>query len=153
MKKLLAFMFISSIGIVMLTGCSSNTDADLEPTPYASVNNLQNVTAMVKDGTLTENGLTILYQNSTDSEFTYGEAYVIEQKINNEWYQVPYLTKDGAVFIEIAYYLSPHSTAEWVTDWERIYGSLEVGEYRLVKEFLATGNDEKYYIAMEFNID
>lgn len=156
MKILLAFMFISSMSIVILTGCSSNADRALEPTPYATVNDLKGVTAMDKDGTLTANGLTIRYQNGTDSEFTYGEAYVIEQKINDEWYQVPYATDDDVAFIEIAYYLFPKATVEWTTDWESIYGSLETGEYRLVKAFLAVGaasDYETYYIATEFIID
>jgi len=44
---------------------------------------------------------------------------------------------------------------EWKVDWSWLYGSLDTGEYRIVKDILdfrKTGDYDKYYLAAVFLI-
>jgi hypothetical protein len=51
--------------------------------------------------------------------------------------------------------LASGDASEKVVDWNWIYGSLDAGEYRLVKDisnFRGTGDYDTYYLAAEFTI-
>lgn len=78
------------------------------------------------------NRITCFVKNSTDTEYMYGEEYVIEKLIDNEWYKIPF--PENAVWHSIGYMLAPQST-------NTIYISMEFpayiftnGSYRVVKQ-------------------
>ncbi|WP_411829955.1 immunoglobulin-like domain-containing protein [Metasolibacillus meyeri] len=59
-------------------------------------------------------------------------------------------------FIDIGYSLASFSVREWEVDWSWLYGSLNRGEYRLVKEisnFRNTGDYDNYHLAVEFTVE
>ena len=75
--------------------------------------------------------------------FVMGEAYTIEQRVNDVWTILPIKPrKDGAVyaFNDIGYELAPHSTRLFTIHVEPDKYDFERGqEYRIVKEFFKKG--------------
>ncbi len=140
----------------IVTETASNQPAetsDWEPTTYETVNNFDGVTMTVKEGTASSAGLTVVFENESGSQCTYGEYYCLEKKINGSWYQVPVVIDGDYAFNHIAYEVA--GEREWTIDWEWLYGSLDTGEYRIVKDvldFRGPGDYDKYYLAAEFTI-
>ena len=81
--------------------------------------------------------------NNTDRTCMTGEAYTIEQRVNDVWTILPIKPrKDGAVyaFNDIGYELAPHSTRLFTIHVEPDKYDFERGqEYRIVKEFFKKG--------------
>ena len=81
--------------------------------------------------------------NNTDRTCMTGEAYTIEQQVNDEWTVLPIKPrKDGAVyaFNDIGYELAPHSTRLFTIHVEPDKYDFERGlEYRIAKEFFKKG--------------
>ena len=81
--------------------------------------------------------------NNTDSTCVTGEAYAIEQRVNDVWTILHIKPrKDGAVyaFNDIGYELAPHSTRLFTIHVEPDKYDFERGlEYRIVKEFFKSG--------------
>ena len=81
--------------------------------------------------------------NNTESTCVTGEAYAIEQRVNDVWTILPIKPrKDGAVyaFNDIGYELAPHSTRLFTIYVDSDKYDFERGqEYRIVKEFFKKG--------------
>ncbi|MGI6707280.1 MAG: immunoglobulin-like domain-containing protein [Clostridia bacterium] len=129
---------------------------DWSPTTYETVNNLNGVTMTVKQGTVSSTQLTVIIENRSGSDCIFGEFFDLEKKINGVWHKLP-VTFDGDYgFNSIGYDLPPEESREWTVDWEWLYGSLEAGEYRIVKDILDfrdAGDYDTYYLAAEFIIN
>jgi hypothetical protein len=163
MKKL-CFLTCLVISILLVTGCvnqlSANTaegsDTFSESTDSTEpVNNLEGVVMTVKEGTVSPTGLTVVFKNITENELLFGEFYILEMKTDDGWYQVPVAFDGDYGFNSIGYILDPDSSREWSVDWEWLYGSLEKGEFRIVKDILdsnGVGRYETYYLAAEFTL-
>ncbi len=125
-----------------------------KPTPYETVNNFDGVAMVVKSGTASAAGLTVVLENRSNSECIYSEFFALEEKINGRWYQVP-IAIDNYGFNSIGYDLAPGEQREWTADWGWLYGDLGPGEYRIVKDILdfqGTGNYETHFLAAEFSL-
>ena len=87
--------------------------------------------------------ITVEIVNNTESTCITGEAYTIEQRVNDVWTILPIKPrKDGAVyaFNDIGYELAPHSTRLFTIHVEPDKYDFERGqEYRIVKEFFKKG--------------
>ena len=108
-----------------------------------------------KDDTISATGITVVLKNNSDKECIYGEFFLLEQKFNNSWYEVPVIIDGNYGFNSIGYELSPGDSGEWEIDWDWLYGSLEAGQYRIIKDILDfrdTGDFDKYFLAAEFTI-
>ncbi len=126
---------------------------DWEPTAFSDINDFDGVSMTVREGTVSAAGLTLEFKNTTDSECIYGEYYILEKKIGENWFQVPVALEGEYGFDSIGYMLGPKSDSEWTVDWEWLYGSLEPGSYRIVKDILdfrGTGDYDKHILAVEF---
>jgi len=95
--------------------------------------------------------------NNTDSPFMTGEAYTIEQRINDEWTVLPIKPrKDGAVyaFNDIGYELAPHSTRQFTIHVEPDKYDFERGqEYHIAKDFLKSGQSNPQSVYCYFTIE
>ena len=128
---------------------------DWKPTTYETVNNFDGVTMGVKEGTVSLTGLTLSFTNSSDKQCSYGDYFLLEKKVNEKWYQVPTII-DNYAFHDIGYDLAADGNGERKVDWGWLYGKLEPGEYRIVKDisdFRGTGDYETYYLAADFAVD
>ena len=87
--------------------------------------------------------ITVKMVNNTESTCITGEAYTIEQRVNDVWTILPIKPrKDGAVyaFNDIGYELAPHSTRLFTIYVNSDKYDFERGqEYRIVKEFFKKG--------------
>lgn len=87
----------------------------------------------------------------------WGEQFELE-RYNNEtkiWEPVPTLCEP--CFNEIAYEMGRNKIGEWKTDWEWLYGKLECGKYRIIKEIgyrtlLSSGPAPMRYYMTEFEV-
>ncbi|MBU9711892.1 immunoglobulin-like domain-containing protein [Evansella tamaricis] len=111
---------------------------------------------IVKEGTVSSTGLTVIFENNSDKQCIYGEYFLLEKKMEGRWYQLP-VTLDGNYgFNDIGYDLNPSDAREWAVDWKWLYGSLDTGDYRIVKDILdfrEAGDYDKYYLTAEFTIN
>lgn len=171
----MSFKYLSGIFIVLLlflSGCGIEanltkaseagdmevkTDSeDLQPTIYETVNDFEGVTMIAKEGTVSPTGMTVIFENQSNKQCVYGEDYLLEQKINGNWYQVPITFEGNYGFNDIGYELSPSDVQEFTVDWNWLYGELDQGEYRLVKsilDFRKSGDYDQYNLVAEFTID
>ena len=101
--------------------------------------------------------ITVEIVNNTESTCITGEAYTIEQRVNDVWTILPIKPrKDGAVyaFNDIGYELAPHSTRLFTIHVDSDKYDFERGqEYRIVKEFFKKGKKVPQNVYCYFTIE
>ena len=101
--------------------------------------------------------ITVKMVNNTESTCITGEAYTIEQRVNDVWTILPIKPrKDGAVyaFNDIGYELAPHSTRLFTIHVDSDKYDFERGqEYRIVKEFFKSGQNNPQSAYCNFTIE
>ena len=101
--------------------------------------------------------ITVEIVNNTESTCITGEAYTIEQRLNDEWTVLSIKPrKDGAVyaFNDIGYELAPHSTRLFTIHVDSDKYDFERGqEYRIVKEFFKKGKKVPQNVYCYFTIE
>ena len=143
MKKKLLWIFICFGLIFGLSGCRKDlTD--------------NNVFLLVKDGTLTNKGTTLILKNNSNIDYSYGEPYYIEREIDGVWKKVE--TIHDVVFNLPAWSIESGKSVEFNIDWEYGYGQLKSGKYRIVKEIFKSSssninNSVSFNIYAQFEID
>lgn len=155
-KKLLTLLLVGVL-IFALSSCSADngeSNSDIE-TEYEAVNVFKGVTLAVKKGSITPEGLTLVFHNNQDKEHIYSSFYCIERKNGDKWTKIAYVTEENVGWDDMAYILPANQSVEEAVDWEWLYGSLNAGEYRIIKEvfdYEAAGEYKTYYLAAEFVI-
>mgnify|MGYP005788807647 FL=1 len=109
------------------------------------LNTVNDGSMSIKEGTLTNSGLTLIITNLSNDEIILGEEYSIDKKENGKWKPLTPII-DNYGFNAIGYILKPNNNFESNIDWKGLYGELESGEYRLIKNV----NDK--YVSVEFKI-
>ena len=101
--------------------------------------------------------ITVEIVNNTESTCITGEAYTIEQRVNDVWTILPIKPrKDGAVyaFNDIGYELAPHSTRLFTIHVEPDKYNFERRQkYRIVKEFFKSGQSNPQSAYCNFTIE
>ncbi|MCD8230720.1 MAG: hypothetical protein LUD14_02650 [Clostridiales bacterium] len=102
---------------------------------------------------VTDHSMSICLSNDTGGEFTYGEAYAIEcyDEETNTWVLLE--ADQNAGFDEAAYILSDGEECTQEADWTDLYGSLEAGTYRVVKEVQSEADGTIYTLAVAFVVE
>ena len=110
-----------------------------------------NIDLKIKEGTLSNKGLTMIAKNLSDKDLEYGNPYTIEKYENGYWQSVE--TKNDIIFTLPAYGLKKNQSVEIKIDWEYGYGKLK-GKYRIVKSFSYKEKDKyiSFYKYLEFEI-
>ena len=113
----------------------------------------------IKEGSLTRNSATIVIKDINKYKIIYGEPFRIDKYQNSTWKEVN-KTGENYGFNDIAYGINEEGIVEIKQDWSHIYGNLDKGIYRLVKEVvfesdIPVDNEElyNYYIWVEFEIE
>lgn len=114
-----------------------------------NMNNIKNVSMEIKEGTLTKTGATVVITDKNETPYSYGEWFRIDEKDGDKWKEVEQIT-DNYAFNDIAYLIGEDGMLEEKIDWSELYGELENGEYRLVKELYINGYN---YFSVEFTIE
>lgn len=158
MKRYLCLLSGLVISLILLAGCGSDRSTetnDWKPTRYEVVNNLDGVSMIVKEGTVSSTGLTVILENNSDQECTYGEFFVLEKKSNGDWYEVPVAIDGNYGFTAIGYNIAPSELREWRGNWKKLYGRLNTGEYRIIKDILSFRQNwdyDEHILTAEFTI-
>ena len=101
--------------------------------------------------------ITVKMVNNTESTCITGEAYTIEQRVNDVWTILHIKPrKDGAVyaFNDIGYELAPHSTRLFTIHVDSDKYDFERGhEYRIAKEFFKLGQNNPKSVYCYFTIE
>ena len=119
--------------------CSINT---LEESNYNIVE-LENISMSIMN--VTPNSAKILIKDTNSEPYVYGQWYTIEKQIEGKWYKVS-TNSDNYGFNDIAYMPNPKGELEFELNWNWLYGKLDEGNYRIIKQA-----NEKY-ISIEFKI-
>ncbi|MCW3491653.1 immunoglobulin-like domain-containing protein [Dethiobacter alkaliphilus] len=71
---------------------------------------------------------------NSNSQYTIGMHFSLEKMSNGRWYQLPVNIDPNSGFNED--FVSPLAPSRVVqlADWEWLYGTLDTGEYRIVKD-------------------
>ena len=102
MKKNLLGILFCGILLLGLMGCKNGR-----------VDNKVSLT--VKEGTLAPIGVTLILKNESNSDYSYGEPYYIEQEIDGNWSKVQ--TIHDVVFNLPAYGLESGKSVEFSINW------------------------------------
>ena len=101
--------------------------------------------------------ITVEIVNNTESTCITGEAYTIEQRVNDVWTILPIKPrKDGAVyaFNDIGYELAPHSTRLFTIYVNSDKYDFERGQiYRIAKELFKLGQNNPKSVYCYFTIE
>ena len=145
MKKI--FSIILCIGLILfLTGCGETKSQIGE----LSTRESNIVSFYLEEGTLSNIAGTFIINHYMNRDIYYKNAWYMEKLVNNQWYQMKEINEvtgtDGWLLME-------HGKMTVRYDWERRYGKLDKGTYRIVKRVCLDTNDvQEYYISAVFNI-
>ncbi|MFS0673596.1 immunoglobulin-like domain-containing protein [Ornithinibacillus sp. 179-J 7C1 HS] len=159
MKRFLYSLFFMGICFILLSACDSDNTAetkDWEPTKYETANTLDGVTMKVKKETISSTGLTVMFENNSDKRCIYSEDFLMEKKIEGKWYEVPLIPGASYDFGEPGYEIGSSNVSEWTVDWDWLYGSVGMGEYRIAKSILNVrepGDYDVHHLKADFTID
>lgn len=130
-----------------LSFLNSNIKNDVNIEENGDVENASDISMVIKDGTLTPSGATVVLTNS----YGYDRWFRIDKEENGEWKEAETIN-DNYSFTAEAYLTNGNSEVEIPIDWTDLYGTLENGKYRIVKRAFNNLNREEY-VSVEFTID
>ena len=154
MKKTILTILLCGVMVLGITGCGSNKKVEEKFSPTE----ITGISMAIKEGTLTEKGVTVIIKDTNGKgTYVYGTEFRIDKKENNNWIK-PKEIGNNCGFTEVAYYVDDDGFLEFEQNWECMYGKLEKGTYRLVKNtFLESDTsiteDEIKYFSVEFTIE
>ncbi len=123
----------------------------------AELNELEHVRMDIIDGTLNRAGCKIKITDFSNNQYIYGESYRIDVYKDDKWVELPSIC-DNCAWNAMAYGPDKYGHLIMTMNWERLYGQLESGKYRIVKDVLKENEPcnengcKKYYISVEFYI-
>ena len=151
MKKTILTILLCGVMVLGMTGCGKQKN-EFDIGNKSDIKISQNdVTMIIKDGTLTNNGATLILTNNSDKNFQYGTPYEIEIKKDGEWHKINVELN----FTMPAFQLSARENKEIEINWENGYGKLAKGTYRIIKGIdyeYEEGKYKPFNIAVEFTI-
>ena len=166
------FLLIATLAFASCRPTARQTAADAEqPTDNTeAVTNADTLRLVITDKHLAQtdslirrtlrlplDSITVKMVNNTESTCITGEAYTIEQRVNDVWTILPIKPrKDGAVyaFNDIGYELAPHSTCLFTIHVEPDKYDFERGkEFRIAKDFLKSGQSNPHSVYCYFTIE
>ena len=108
-----------------------------EPNIKESNRKAENVKLEIKEGSLTNTGVTVIITDKNENPYGWGEPYFIEMDEGGIWSRLKYLSNFS--WIEIAYVLDENGQYEQKINWKDLYGELPPGNYRLGKNVYDEG--------------
>lgn len=129
MKNYLIIIFsiiiISVLSIILLSShfFSKKTCEELDLADGISLS--------IKDGTLSKTGATIIITSNSDNKYQTGRDYRIDKFTNGNWNKLK--LNNEMVVVSDAINIENDNPLEFVINWERYYGTLDKGKYRIVK--------------------
>lgn len=120
-----------------------------KPREIKNINLAENITMEIKEGSLTNIGATVIITNLSGDENVNltNREFKIDYKKNDKWYRLESKIKNEVTVMTGENIVNNGDTYIQEINWERYYGKLDKGHYRIVKEVKTN-----LYIAVEFDI-
>lgn len=112
----------------------------------------ETMSVIIKEGTLTNKGATIIIKDTSEEKETFGESYRIDKYENDEWKQLEVIIEGNYGWNMIGYLVGEDGTREMKINWEWLYGELKPGHYRIVKSISPKPYQYEYFY-VEFDIE
>lgn len=141
MKKRVIIVLSSLIVFVLAITCA----IVLIPNYAEPINLAENITMEIKEGTLTKTGATIVITDLSGKNNTFSKEFRIDQKRGGKWYTLKDKSKNEVDVV--AGQKEENKKLEQELNWEKNYGTLSDGYYRIVKKI----NNKD--IVVEFEIE
>lgn len=113
----------------------------------------------IKDGSLTNEEVTLIIKEKIDYDISYGEGFWIEKyNYNDNSFEKLNVINNHCAFNAIAYIIEKDKSLELNQNWSCMYGKLNKGLYRLVKKVffdsdIPVDESKVFYISVEFEIE
>lgn len=121
-----------------------------KPREIKNLNLAENITMEIKDGSLTNTGATVIITDLSGDENVdlINRKFKIDYKKNDKWYRLESKIKNEVTVMTTDNVMeNGDNTYTQEINWEKYYGKLDKGHYRIVKEVKAD-----LYIVAEFDI-
>lgn len=123
----------------------------------STLNIVENDDFFISITNVSANNAEMTIMNHSMNELYWGSWFCIEKEQNGEWFELEkIILPDGEEWIweEELYSLSGNNQTNITVCWEKYYGDLSAGNYRIVKSFFFNEikQDENFYLACEFTI-
>lgn len=142
MKKRVIIVLSSLVVFVLAITCA----IVLIPNYAEPIDLAENITMEIKEGTLTKTGATIVITDLSGKNNTFNKEFRIDQKRGGKWYTLKDKSKNE-VDVVAGQKGEENKKLEQELNWEKNYGTLSDGKYRIVKEI----NNKD--IVVEFEIE
>lgn len=128
--------------------CPIDNNLDIyEQLTLNEIEDIDGITMTIKENTLTKTSATIIITDTTNNNNIYGGYYRIDKFEDNVWKPLDIIYKGNYGWTAIGYLLDKDNKLEMDINWSTLYGELNKGKYRIVKEI-----NNKYF-KVEFQID
>lgn len=121
-----------------------------KPKEIKNLNLAENITMKIKEGSLTNTGATVIIANLSGDENVnlINSEFKIDYMKNDKWYRLESKIKHEITVMTGGNVVdNKDNTYTQEINWEKYYGKLDKGHYRIVKEVKTD-----LYIAAEFDI-
>lgn len=133
--------FLAALLLLMAAffpGCTVEAQKG-EKSPYEATE-LKNVSMQLTD--ITPTGAVLTITDTNESPFVYGEWFTLEKKEGREWFGLHPLIENYS-FFDLGYRPNQNGKVIFEMDWEKLYGKLPKGSYRVLKkaglQYIAVG--------------
>lgn len=141
MKKRVIIVLSSLVVFVLAIICT----IVLIPNYAEPIDLAEDITMEIKEGTLTKTGATIVITDLSSKNNTFSKEFRIDQKRGGKWYTLKDKSKNKVNVV--AGQQEEDKKLEQELNWEKNYGTLSDGYYRIVKKI----NNKD--IVVEFEIE
>ena len=140
MKKRVIIVLSSLVVFVLAIICT----IVLIPNYAEPIDLAEDITMEIKEGTLTKTGATIVITDLSGMNNTFSKEFRIDQKRGGKWYTLKDKSKNE---VDVMPGQEENKKLEQELNWEKNYGTLSDGYYRIVKKI----NNKD--IVVEFEIE
>lgn len=117
----------------------------------AELKTIEDITMTIKENSLTDSSAVIVITNNTETDYFTDKKFRIDRNIEGKWYEMS-MKEDMVTTMESLNIISGDSL-ELDLYWERYYGNLGPGKYRIVKDVTTNDNHQNYNIEVEFSLE
>lgn len=114
-----------------------NYSSDIKASDIESNRSPENVTIDVISDSVTREKANILITDNNIQKYSYGDSFRLQKKENNEWKEIEPVNPLN--FISIAHNINDLNQLTLEINYEKYYGVLEDGIYRIVKSVYDNG--------------
>lgn len=141
-KTVARILLVFGIGlsVFIFSGCNNNKFSQVSK--YEKANN-NSISILVKERSITSEGLTIVLTNNTKSDIFYDSTFIIEEKRNGKWYK-----KDkNQYFDALGIILKANSSSEFEIKLDE---KLSKGNYRIIKPFFISSKTFEFDVEFSY---